>query len=193
MEIKLFDLKNEMIESGEVVIDFLSNNFDVNYYDFQLQINAVVLVKEHHLCRLDLISYEIYGVEDYAGGLQKFNQICNPFSMEINDIIVCPSIASMERFYQREAMANKQLINDTKALFIDPSRASQKDQARLEQLKKIAEKRKNGSKEILPTNRLKTGEVPFKTDGTMITYSPSNSKPLPDLNALTQMPKPSKL
>jgi len=194
MVIKLFDLKNEMLRNGETMIDFLSNNFLVNYFDPQLEIARLMLVEERHLCRLDLLSYEAYQSIDYVDVIMKFNQITNPFSMQINDIIVFPTKASVNRFYQQEALRNDKLILDTKALFIDPSRASQKDKARLEQLQKIADKRKNGSKEIKPANLLKTGEVPFVTDGTALTFSPYNSKAMPSLTALTsEIPKPSQL
>jgi hypothetical protein len=153
-----------------------------------------MLVEERHLCRIDLLSYEAYQSIDYVDVIMKFNQITNPFSMQINDIIVFPTKASVNRFYQQEALRNDKLILDTKALFIDPSRASQKDKARLEQLQKIADKRKNGSKEIKPANLLKTGEVPFVTDGTALTFSPYNSKAMPSLTALTsEIPKPSQL
>jgi|688.fasta_scaffold383011_2 hypothetical protein len=194
MVIKLFDLKNEMLRNGETMIDFLSNNFLVNYFDPQLEIARLMLVEERHLCRIDLLSYEAYQSIDYVDVIMKFNQITNPFSMQINDIIVFPTKASVNRFYQQEALRNDKLILDTKALFIDPSRASQKDKARLEQLQKIADKRKNGSKEIKPANLLKTGEVPFVTDGTALTFSPYNSKAMPSLTALTsEIPKPSQL
>jgi hypothetical protein len=194
MVIKLFDLKNEMLRNGETMIDFLSNNFLVNYFDPQLEIARLMLVEERHLCRLDLLSYEAYQSINYVDVIMKFNQITNPFSMQINDIIVFPTKASVNRFYQQEALRNDKLILDTKALFIDPSRASQKDKARLEQLQKIADKRKNGSKEIKPANLLKTGEVPFVTDGTALTFSPYNSKAMPSLTALTsEIPKPSQL
>lgn len=183
-----------MLRNGETMIDFLSNNFLVNYFDPQLEIARIMLVEERHLCRIDLLSYEAYQSIDYVDVVMKFNQITNPFSMQINDIIVFPTKASVNRFYQQEALRNDKLILDTKALFIDPARASQKDKARLEQLQKIADKRKNGSKEIKPANLLKTGEVPFVTDGTALTFSPYNSKAMPSLTASTsEIPKPSQL
>lgn len=181
-----------MLRNGETMMDFLSNNFLVNYFDPQLEVSRILLVEEKHLCRLDLISYEAYQSIDYVDVIMKFNQITNPFSMQVHDIIVCPTRESANRFYQQEALRNDRLILDTKALFIDPSRASQKDKARLEQLQKIADKRKNGSKEIKPANLLKKGEVPFVTDGTALTFSPYNSKARPSLtDSTSEIPKTS--
>jgi len=194
MVIKLLDLKNEMIHNGETMVDFLSNNFKVNYFDPQLEISRIMLVEERHLCRLDLIAFEVYSSIDYVDVIMKFNQITNPFSMQLHDLIVCPTRESASRFYQQEALRNDKLILDTKALFIDPSRASQKDKARLEQLQKIADKRKNGSKDIKPANLLKAGEVPFVADGTALRFSPYNSKARPSLtNSTSQIPKTSSL
>jgi len=194
MVIRLLDLKNEMLRNGETMVDFLSNNFLVNYFDPQLEVARLILVEERHLCRLDLLSYEAYQSIDYVDVIMKFNQITNPFSMQIHDLIVCPTKASANRFYQQEPMRNDKLILDTKALFIDPSRASQKDKARLEQLQKIADKRKNGSREIKPANLLKTGEVPFVADGTALTFSPYNSKARPSLtDSTSEIPKSSQI
>jgi hypothetical protein len=194
MVIKLLELKNEMLQNGETMIDFLSNNFRVNYFDPQLEVAKILLVEEKHLCRIDQISYEAYRSIDYVDVIMKFNQITNPFSMNLYDIIVCPTIESANRFYQQEALLNTRLILDTKSLFIDPSRASKQDAARLEQLQKIAEKRKNGSREIKPANLLKTGEIPFVADGTALRFSPNNSRERPSLNSLTsEVPKTSQL
>jgi hypothetical protein len=105
----------------------------------------------------------------------KFNQISNPFSMELYDFIVIPTLEAGLRFYRQDRMKSSKLINDTKALFLDPSKASQKDLARLKQLEKIAKRRENGATEIKPTNLLRTGEVPYSTDGNVVVYAPSVS------------------
>lgn len=176
MYIKLFDLKNEMLRNGEYIMDFTDNNFKVNYKDPYLRIQKVILVEDKHLCRPDLLSFEAYGNTDYIDAILKFNQICNPFSIELYDIIVVPTSDSLVRFYQKNAN-NSQLTKDTKALFLDPKRASQKDINRLKQLQKISTKRKNGSIEPKPTNLLRPGEVPFSTDGTRLIFAPSVSSP----------------
>lgn len=175
MEIQLFDLKSEMIKDGIKMIDFLENNFKVSYSDSNLQIAKVMLIEDHHLCRPDLISYENYGSVDYIDIILKFNQISNPFSMDIHDFLVIPTLSSGIKFYRQDKLAITQSILDTKALFLDPTKASQKDIARLQQLQKIANKRANGASEIKPTNLLRNGEVPYTTDGENIIFAPSMS------------------
>ena len=176
--IKLFDLKDEMLRNGEYMIDFTENNFQVNYLDPYLRIMRVMVLEERHICRPDLICWEIYGDTDNIDALLKFNQISNPFSMEPFDFIVAPHKNSYLRFFQKENK-NSPLINNTKALFLDPKRASQKDVNRLKQLARLAQKRKNGSTEPKPTNLLRPGEVPFETNGKAIILAPSVSTPRP--------------
>ena len=185
MYIKLFDLKDQMLRDNEYMIDFTENNFEVNYFDTYLKIQTIFLIEDRHICRPDLLSWESYGNTDYVDAILKFNQICNPFSMELYDIIVAPTPASLNSFYQKPNKISQQIL-DTKALFLDPKRASQKDINRIKQLSKIASKRKNGSSSPMPTNLLRPGEVPFSTDGTALKFAPSISTPrFPSSNIYT--------
>ena len=175
MKIHLFDLKSEMQKDGITMLDFLENNFKVVYSDPNLEISKVFFLEEYHLCRPDLISWEAYYDVNYVDIILKFNQITNPFSLSVGDFILAPNLSSAIRYYRRDKLKATKLVNDTKSLFVDPTKASQKDLARLKQLEKIAAKRNNGSTEIKPTNLLRNNEVPFTTDGTSITFAPSIS------------------
>ena len=186
MYIKLLDLKSEMTRNGVTMLDFQELNFEVNYISPDWQLKGLVLVSERHLCRPDLIVWENYRNLDYLDGFLKINQITNPFSMELYDIIVIPKEESIAAFYKKTISAPS-IIKDTKALFLDPNRATQKDVARLKQLARLAEKRKNGSADTKPTNLLIPGEVPFKTDGKRLVFAPSMSSPrFPSSNDFTQ-------
>lgn len=177
MKIHLFDLKSEMVKDGITMLDFMENNFKVSYTDSFLRISKVILIQERHLCRLDTLSYEAYGTTDYPDIIMKFNQISNPFSMELNDLIVVPALESAQRFYRKDSTKTPKELRDTKGLFVDPTRASKKDVERIKMLEKIAERSKNGAKEIKPTNLLREGEVPFTTDGNILTLAPNSSAP----------------
>lgn len=176
IEIKLFDLKNEMIKNKETILDFTENNFKVNYLDPNIVISKILLIEERHLCRPDLICFEGYGNLNHIDAILKFNQITNPFSMELYDVIVFPSTKSINSFYRKDKKT-KEIVKDTKSFFIDPSRASEKDKNRIEQLKKIANKRKNRTSEPKPTNLLRPGEKPFFADGNNLIFAPSISTP----------------
>ena len=186
MYIKLLDLKSEMVRNGVTLLDFQELNFEVNYTSSDWELKGLILVSERHLCRPDLIVWENYRNLDYLDGFLKINQITNPFSMELYDIIVIPKEDSINAFYKK-SISSPSVIKDTKALFLDPNRATQKDLARLKQLARLAEKRKNGSVEPKPTNLLRPGEVPFKTDGKRLIFAPSVSSPrFPSSNDLIQ-------
>lgn len=176
MYIKLLDLKDEMIREDVTMIDLLELNLEVNYFAPELRVDRVILVEERHLCRPDLIVWENYRNLDYLDGFLKFNQITNPFSMNLQDVVLIFSKESIDRAYIKSVRSNN-LVKDTKALFLDPTRASQKDISRMKQLAKLAAKRKNGSSDPKPTNLLRPGEVPFSTDGTRLIFAPSISSP----------------
>lgn len=165
-----------MLINGITLINFLENNFQVNYNSSNLIIEKIFLIEERHLCRLDNISFDAYGNTDGMDLLLKFNQICNPFSMELNDMIIVPSYESAQSFYRKDKSVINKTLRDTKALFIDPSRASSKDVQRLKQLEAMAIKRANGSNDIKPTNLLRNGESAFTTNGDALIIAPSISK-----------------
>lgn len=172
-----------MVKDGITMLDFMENNFKVSYTDSLLRVTKVILIQERHLCRLDTISYEAYGTANYPDIIMKFNQISNPFSMELNDLIVIPALESAQRFYRKDKTKTPKELRDTKGLFVDPTRASKKDVERIKMLEKIAARSKNGSKEIKPTNLLREGEVPFKTNGDIITLAPNSSTPRKVMNS----------
>ena len=107
MEIHLFDLKSEMVKDGITMLDFMENNFKVSYIDSLLRISKVILIQERHLCRLDTLSDEAYGSVNYPDIIMKFNQISNPFSMELNDLIVIPTLESARRFYRKDSIGHE--------------------------------------------------------------------------------------
>lgn len=166
-----------MINQGITTLDFMENNFKVNYADPKLVISKVFLIEDRHLCRPDLVSFDAYGGAEYVDLILKFNHISNPFSMELYDLIIVPKLSTAIRFYQKDPLKTEKILNDTKGLFVDPTRASKKDQERLKMLQEIAKKSKNGSSEIKPTNLLREGEVPFSANGDVVIFAPNSSAP----------------
>lgn len=166
--------QKEIITSsdGEQIVDFFKKNYSIDFFDRTLDLIAVFIVKEEHLCRLDLISFQVYGDASYAPLLAKWNKITNPFSMEVNDLIICPTTQTMDKFYTTDPSPTKKSATDAKSLWLDPQRATKQDIKRIEQLKKIAFREKNGSMDPKPTNLLREGEVPFVKEGGTITLAP---------------------
>jgi hypothetical protein len=183
MNIHLFDLKSEMINRGITSLDFMENNFRVNYEDPKLIISKIFLVEDKHLCRPDMLSFDAYGLPDYVDIILKFNHISNPFSMELYDLIIVPKLNTAIKFYRKDPLKTEKILNDTKGLFVDPTRASKKDQERIKMLQEIAKKSKNGATEIKPTNLLRDGEVPFTSNGDIIVFAPNSSAPRKQVNS----------
>ena len=155
---------------GEEVIDLLSNNYAVDFAANNFVFLKFFQVKEEHLCRIDLICHEVYGDPSVVDSFCKWNNISNPFSMNVGDILICPTIDTLNSSFVTNDIPRKE-IKDTKATWLDPSRATKKDVNRLEQIRKAAYKEKNGSIDPKPTNLLRDGETPFTADGTTLRFA----------------------
>jgi hypothetical protein len=175
MRLQLLELKAEMLRDGVRTIDLLEANIVVDFLLTATRPTRFFLVEDRHLARPDLIAFEMLGSANYVDVVLKYNQITNPFAMEVNDLIMVPPLVAVNSFYKKSESPSD-TVRDTKSLFVDPSRVSQKDQARLKQLEKIASRSKNGSREVKPTNLLRSGEVPFKTDGTALRLAPNATR-----------------
>ncbi len=172
-----------MLNRGITSLDFMENNFRVNYEDTKLIISKIFLIEEKHLCRPDMLSFDAYGSVEYVDIILKFNHISNPFSMELYDMIIVPKLNTAIKFYKKDPLKTEKILNDTKGLFVDPTRASKKDQERIKMLQEIAKKSKNGASEIKPTNLLRDGEVPFTSNGDIIVFAPNSSAPRKQVNS----------
>lgn len=157
--------------SGETMLDFLSCNYEINYKSNKLTLHRFFVVKEEHLCRMDLLCQEVYNDPSLVDVLCKWNNITNPFSIQVGDVIICPTMKSLTSFYVTNPVSKVEAL-DTKSSWLDPKRATKKDINRLEQMKKAAYKEKNGSTDPKPTNLLRDGEAPFVANGKTIVFAP---------------------
>jgi hypothetical protein len=156
--------------NGEEIVDLLSNNYEVNFKSPNFVFLKFFQVKEEHLCRIDLICNEVYGDPSVVETFCKWNGITNPFSLNVGDILICPTIGTLNSFFVNNDLPRSE-AKDTKATWLDPSRATKKDINRLEQIRKAAYKEKNGSTDPKPTNLLRDGEKPFEADGTALRFA----------------------
>jgi hypothetical protein len=159
------------INEGESILDFLSCNYEIDFRSKKFVFDRFFVIREEHLCRMDLVCYEIYQDPSLVDLLCKWNNITNPFSIKVGDVLICPTLKALNSFYVTNPISKVDVL-DTKSTWLDPSRATKKDLNRLEQLKKAAYKEKNGSTEPKPTNLLREGEVPFEANGKTIVFAP---------------------
>lgn len=128
--------------------------------------DEVSVIAEHvvtvdEIGRIDLISRKYYGSHDMSEIILKYNNISNPFSITTGDVLLIPDGQTALKTWQRiKEIADIELeIDNIRAQFIDTKRLSKKDAARVEYLQRKAAKIKNGSKQILPPNVLKSGDT----------------------------------
>lgn len=160
MKFRLLDLKTAMITGGVNKIDFLSSNLNINFLDTDIKIQDAFIVDDFLLCRPDIISSRSYGSPDHVDVVLKFNQISNPFSMELGDIIVTPTLDSINKFYKEDVLIFSQAQTSVKWLFLDQSKATKDDINRLDYVQRVADRRTGGDV-AAPTNLLRPGEKSF--------------------------------
>lgn len=82
---------------------------------------TVFEVTSNYVARPDLLAHDIYGDEMYADIICKINGISNPYEVNEGDLIICPQIEELERFYVNPNSAWKEQTslplnsNDTQA------------------------------------------------------------------------------
>ncbi len=143
----------------------------------EVQIRAYHHVSEYEEGRLDLIALKYYSNQSLVDIICKANGISNPFAVAQGTILAIPDKRAATSLYKTP----KEVKNSPRDQFVEPKRASQKDKARIEFLKKKSKKKANGSKENLPPNMLKTGEQYKKVqdNGTILLGAnmPTNKNP----------------
>jgi len=119
-------------------------------------------ITEDQIGRMDLISLKYYTDANYVDFILKWNNISNPFILNIGDVIEIPYHKSVLKTVipvkilqtSTESASNASIRNQ----FIDTKRLPIKDAKRIEYLQRKAAQKVNGSKQILPPNILKEGE-----------------------------------
>lgn len=104
---KILQYKNIVSKDGETFFDLGSETFDKD-----LKITGSFIIVNHmYIGRPDLISYAIYGTDEYADIICKINGISNPFELNENDLIFIPSMDYILRCCK--------VLNDTDSDFVE--------------------------------------------------------------------------
>ena len=96
LDYRLIDYKATLTKDGNTYIDLLSKVWQ----NKTPSTGKVIVVNEFYVARPDLISLALYGSDEYADVLCKLNGISNPFELNENDLIFCPSIEYMKEARQ---------------------------------------------------------------------------------------------
>lgn len=117
------------------------------------------VVTEDEIGRIDLISLKYYRDANYCDYILKWNNISNPFLINLGDILLIPQNISVLDIVKPIKMAQKSSNEPSiRDQFIDTKRLPIKDAKRIEYLQRKAAQKVNGSRQILPPNVLKEGE-----------------------------------
>ena len=72
----------------------------------------IIIVNNHYISRPDLISLAVYGSDEYADLICKYNGISNPFELNENDVIVLPQYHEFQNLIDTVNNTTSELVND---------------------------------------------------------------------------------
>lgn len=126
----------------------------------ETEVIAEHIVTDDEIGRIDLISLKYYRDANYVDYILKWNNISNPFSINMGDVLDIPQNNAVLAVIKPIKMVQKSTdaisIRDQ---FIDTKRLPIKDAKRIEYLQRKASQKANGASQILPPNILKDGDT----------------------------------
>ena len=72
----------------------------------------IIIVNKHYIARPDLISLAVYGSDEYADLICKYNGISNPFELNENDVIILPQYYEFQNLIDTVNNTTSELVND---------------------------------------------------------------------------------
>ena len=156
MKIDTIDNKliiNKTGQQGGNMLDFAEPTYVPDYNSSDFVVTRTIIVSNEYNMRPDLLSFALYGTDDYVDIILKINEISSPLSLRTGDLIIVPAIQQAQNFYifpQREELIEAAKVDNTKK--------SRTDQNRMQALARISSGISNGSTAALPTNQLQPGE-----------------------------------
>ena len=125
---------------------------------------ATHIVNADEVGRIDLIANGYYRNSNKAELILKYNNISNPFSINEGDILLIPEDSlPLVKWKRVNPLASAEISAEISELnirdqFVNSKRLTERDAKRVEYLKRKSALKRNGSKEILPPNVLKSGD-----------------------------------
>jgi len=99
LDYKLVNYKPLVTRNNETYIDLMGNMFN----SINMNSGTFIMVNKHYISRPDLIALAMYGSDDYTDILCKINGISNPFELNENDFLYCPSPDILQNCYKYDA------------------------------------------------------------------------------------------
>jgi|694.fasta_scaffold20854_14 hypothetical protein len=161
-------------EDGTVIIDLTKQSLNLvvdqpmtNYY----------LVSDETAMRVDIISQVALGSVDNVEKMLKFNDISNPFTIDIGDLLFVPDLLYARMNLNSEG-ANDQQKLDIRNQYIQPEKESKLDPTLGKFDKRNKPKKADASKTAppLPPNFANIGDQEIEIRGGKIFFGPNVSK-----------------
>lgn len=113
---------------GNSIVDFLIKDIKVEGENLQMTVLNYYQVKEDDAMRPDLITQSMYGYQNNLEGVLKLNEISNPFSIDVNDILYVYDVPSINNnMRSQDAVSNNN--EDIRNQYITPDKKSTVDPA----------------------------------------------------------------
>lgn len=154
---------------GDTIVDLISSTFSFEAASGPTQ--GYIRVGEFEVMRPDLVSARIYSDQQYYEPLLKYNGISNPFSLDVNEILLAPPFKNLEAMItapRKIVEKGTELAASNESKLVIPKTV--KDKKRLDALK-------DKVKEIVPPNvntsgnknvKVRDGRVIFGEDVTQV-------------------------
>lgn len=103
---------NSKFDGSEKVkaVDLLSKSIN----EFESSNPIIINVEKEYIARPDLISLALYSTDKYADLICKVNGISNPFELNENMILICPSLTDINNLLNITAEPNSFINNPEK-------------------------------------------------------------------------------
>lgn len=156
MKIDTVDNKIVIIKDGISMIDFAEPTYVPDWDSGNFVVTKTVIVSPEYDRRPDLLSFSLYGTDDYLDILLKCNEISSPLDVRTGDIIIVPALQPAKAFYVNPVLEKINPAINSK--YLDPDKKSKVDDNRLKAIAKISQSIKNGSAQNVSPNELKSNE-----------------------------------
>lgn len=147
MELKVFSKKPSITYGDYDYLD-LSDNSLLGVFKGIIGLETVT---SDYQMRIDLISLKWYGSTSHSDIILKANNLFNPFAIKEGDVLIIPVLKEESAMFKKGTIIQK---NKVREQFLDTSRMSSSDIAKLKILMEKSKNRKNKLANPLPTNML---------------------------------------
>ena len=169
------------VKDGVQIVDFLIKDImQSNVVSDTPIITDYFLVTEEDAMRPDTISQKMYGGLTNIEGILKFNNISNPFSIDVNDILYVYDVPSMNKKLRGTRNATKNERDDVRNQYLTPEKKSTAD-PQLKDFDNRNDARKPVEKRVtLPPNYANFGDTEVQVKNGKIVFGGNVTKQYPD-------------